>query len=225
MSTQQELIGIVSKDVRPLARDCAERIPDIPGLTYRSHFLSKDEQVIAADSIDSLPWRKDLERRVQHYGWRYDYKARGVGDDTRIGPLPDWLQAIGRRLRDETGAFDREPDQAIVNEYLPGQGIAMHVDRDCFGPAVATVSLGDAWRMGLRRVGAGKGEGESILLGPGSALVLSGEARYRWQHGIARRKNEIAQRKNKQDRDIWRPRLRRVSVTFRTVLASAGAGP
>ena len=120
------------------------------------------------------------------------------------------------RLCDETGAFDREPDQAIVNEYLPGQGIAMHVDRRCFGPAVATVSLGDAWRMELRRVGAGREEGESILLEPGSALVLTGEARNRWLYGIARRKRERAG-------GGWRPRKRRVSLTFRTVLASAGA--
>ena len=35
-------------------------------------------------------------------------------------------------------------EQAIVNEYEPGQGIAPHVDRDCFGPVVATVSLGSA---------------------------------------------------------------------------------
>lgn len=217
MSTQQKPIGIVSENVRPPAQDCTERIPDIPGLMYLSHFLSKDEQVIAANSIDKLPWRGDLERRVQHYGWRYDYQARGVGTDMRIGPLPVWLRAIGQQLFDKTGAFDRVPDQAIVNEYKPGQGIAMHVDRHCFGPAVATVSLGDAWRMELRRVGAERGDRESILLDPGSALVLSGEARDRWQHGIARRKSE-------RDGDIWRPRKRRVSLTFRTVLASAGAG-
>ena len=189
----------------------------VPGRQYIPCFLSDADQAATVRHIDNLRWREDLERRVQHYGWRYDYQARGVGADMRIGPLPDWLRAIGRRLFDETGAFDREPDQAIVNEYWPGQGIAMHVDRDCFGPAVAMVSLGDAWRMDLRRVGAGKGEGESILLEPGSALVLSGEARNRWQHGIARRKRERVG-------GGWRPRERRVSVTFRTVLTSEGAG-
>ena len=191
--------------------------PNIPGLRYIPYFLPDAEQAATVRHIDNLPWREDLERRVQHYGWRYDYRARGVGADMRIEPLPVWLQAIGRRLCDETGAFDREPDQAIVNEYEPGQGIAMHVDRDCFGPAVATVSLGDAWRMDLRRVGAGREEGESILLEPGSALVLTGEARNRWLHGIARRKRERAG-------GGWRPRKRRVSVTFRTVLASGGGG-
>ncbi len=191
--------------------------PNIPGLQYIPCFLTDAEQAATVRYIDNLPWRDDLERRVQHYGWRYDYRARGVGADMRIGPLPGWLRAIGQRLFNETGAFDREPDQAIVNEYLPGQGIAMHVDRHCFGPAVAMVSLGDAWEMDLRRVGAGRGKRESILLNPGSALVLAGEARNRWQHGIARREGE-------RDGGVRRLRERRVSLTFRTVLASEDAG-
>ena len=38
-------------------------------------------------------------------------------------------------------------EQAIIKEYLSGQGVAPHIDRDCFGPAVATVSLGSALNM------------------------------------------------------------------------------
>ena len=162
------------------------------------------------DCIDRAPWRSDLERRVQHYGWRYDYRAKTVARDMRLGPLPDWLEEIARRLRDETRLFDRVPNQAIVNEYEPGQGIAMHVDRQCFGPAVATISLGDAWEMDLRPVGGGAHETAHVRLAPGSALVLAGEARYRWLHGIARRRRE-------RGANGWRERRRRVSLTFRTV--------
>jgi alkylated DNA repair dioxygenase AlkB len=53
------------------------------------------------------------------------------------------------------------------------------------------------------------GETESLLLEPRSLLVLSDEARYDWQHGIARRKNDIWQ-------GIRIPRERRLSITFRT---------
>jgi alkylated DNA repair dioxygenase AlkB len=49
---------------------------------------------------------------------------------------------------------------------------------------------------------------ERLLLEPRSLLVLANEARYQWQHGIPRRKN-----------DRWQgevlPRRRRLSVTFR----------
>jgi alkylated DNA repair dioxygenase AlkB len=37
----------------------------------------------------------------------------------------------------------QEADQAIINEYQPGQGISPHVDCvPCFGPVVAAISLG-----------------------------------------------------------------------------------
>ena len=161
--------------------------------------------------IDRETWRNDLERRVQHHGWRYDYRARTVARDFYLGPLPSWLVDIAEKLKTVTGLFDRTPDQAIVNEYEPGQGIAMHVDRQCFGPAVATISLCDEWRMDMKPVSVGSRENTvHIPLAPGSALVMTGDARYRWMHGIAKRKRE-------REGAGWRPRRRRVSLTFRTV--------
>tara|TARA_R110002020_G_scaffold27552_5_gene88816 strand:- start:4922 stop:5056 length:135 start_codon:yes stop_codon:yes gene_type:complete len=41
--------------------------------------------------------------------------------------LPDWLLPIARRLVAD-GFFAAMPDQVIVNECLPGQAIAPHVD-------------------------------------------------------------------------------------------------
>ena len=185
-------------------------VPDVPGLHYFPGFLDQDAEARACMRIDSAPWRDDLMRRVQHYGWRYDYKARTITQDMRIGPLPEWLHDIACQLMERTGLFDSVPSQAIVNEYLPGQGIAMHVDRECFGPAVATVSLLDDWTMDLRPLdGAADGK-KSILLERRSALVMTGEARQHWLHGIAKRKGDRVA-------GGWRERRRRVSLTFRTV--------
>ena len=185
--------------------------PRIAGLRYIEDFLSSDEQDSALDAIDAAPWRDDLRRRVQHYGWRYDYRSRIVTLDMRLGPFPPWLLALADKLR-EAGFFDDLPDQAIVNEYLPGQGIAMHMDRRCFGPVVATISLADAWRMDFRPSRQPEASTEHLLLRAGSVLTLSDDARYRWLHGIAPRRRE------RDAPDGWRPRRRRVSVTFRTVL-------
>ena len=181
----------------------------IPGLHYYRDFLEEDVQRVLVDRIDDHSWRSDLERRVQHYGWRYDYRARTVASEMRLGPLPDWIEGVADRLYAETGLFDRAPDQVIVNEYEPGQGIALHVDRDCFGPAVATISLGDDWEMKLRPVGGERKDDRLIMLARGSALVMTGEARFRWMHGIDRRKTEDGGK---------RRRRRRLSLTFRTVL-------
>lgn len=182
----------------------------IPGLHYIAGFLSQDEQFRLIEHVRGEPWLDDLDRRVQHYGWRYDYRAKSISADMRIGPLPAWLQRVGQRLFERTGLFESVPNQAIINEYEPGQGIAMHVDRHCFGPTVATVSVGDDWMMDFRPVGT-KNKNAQILLERGSALVLTGVARNRWLHGIAKRKSET-------DTYGRRPRQRRISLTFRTVV-------
>ena len=98
---------------------------DVPGMRYLRSFLSPDEQDEFIRRIDEneSAWLTDLSRRVQQYGWRYDYQARAITSDMRIGPLPDWLQALAQRLYDETGLFERPPEQVIVNEYEPGQGL------------------------------------------------------------------------------------------------------
>jgi len=104
------------------------------------------------------------------------------------------------RLRDR-GWFPKVPDQAIVNNYEPGQGISMHKDRECFGPAIATISLGDRWTMNFKPLGPGAPC--AMELDPGSLLLLTGPARARWMHGIEKRFDPA--------------RKRRASITFRTV--------
>lgn len=106
-------------------------------------------------------------------------------------------------------SFDDPPDQIIVNEYEPGQGIALHADRsDCFGPVVATLSLVDSWPMDFRETESG--EHRTCRLDRRSLLVLRDATRHRWQHGVSRRRSDPGGSNRK-------PRRRRVSVTFRTV--------
>ena len=189
------------------------RLSEIHGLYYYNGFLDDRTQDALIGYIDAMPWRTDLERRVQHYGWRYDYRTRTVTPDMDLGPLPDWVEEVATRLYTETRLFDRVPDQAIVNEYQPGQGIALHADRQCFGDTVATLSLGDDWEMRLRPVGARARDDRRIMLTRGSLLLLTADSRSRWMHGIDKRRTErsaIGQR----------DRRRRVSLTFRTMLGS-----
>lgn len=186
-------------------------IPCVQGLYYSPDFLDNNEQYEAIKRIDVNQWSHDLGRRVQHYGWRYDYRSRTITSDMYLGPLPDWITKIGKRLYDETKLYDRIPEQVIVNEYYPGQGIALHADRNCFGDAVATISLGDDWEMKMRPVKGTSSEDKSIMLQRGSVLIMTGEARFRWLHGIDKRKRE-------RGKFTQRERQRRLSLTFRTVI-------
>ncbi|MFI5912094.1 alpha-ketoglutarate-dependent dioxygenase AlkB [Dactylosporangium sp. NPDC051541] len=185
----------------------------VDGLRYVGGYLADGEQEALLATIDGQPWREDLRRRVQHYGYRYDYTRKRVDADLFLGPLPEWAAALGRRLHDD-GYAPAVPDQMIVNEYQPGQGIAAHVDCvPCFGGTVLSVSLGSACvlTMTLPARDGQEARREDVLLEVGSLFVLSGAARYDWRHGIAARKG-----------DRWDgvvvPRGRRVSLTFRTVL-------
>ena len=183
-----------------------------PGLTIVPDFVSLAEEKFLLDCIDdsnASPWLEDLKRRVKHLGFRYDYKARALTSNDRIGDLPQWATELGDRLV-ENEYFKSAPDQVIINEYFPGQGIASHVDRDtCFGPTVASISLGSDIVMDFR-ADADEDAGH-VLLPARSAVILSADARYHWKHGIASRKVDTI------DRETYK-RSRRVSLTFRTVL-------
>lgn len=103
------------------------------GLTYLENYIPEDEAERLVQEIDAAPWRTDLKRRVQHYGYRYDYKARQARREDYLGPLPDLFLHLAERLTSE-GHSQAVPDQVIVNEYQPGQGISAHIDcQPCFG--------------------------------------------------------------------------------------------
>ena len=150
----------------------------IAGLHYLENYVSAAGHDVLLTAVDAQPWSDDLRRRVQHYGFRYDYKRRSVDRSMALGPLPDWAAELAERLGQE-GITPARPDQLIVNEYLPGQGIANHIDCEpCFGGVVCSLSLGSACTMVLTH--AADGRQEHIRLAPHSLLVLSGEARYEW---------------------------------------------
>lgn len=182
---------------------------NVQGLTYIRDFISAQEQDFLLAQIDQQPWLNDLKRRVQHYGYKYDYKARPVGNDAYLGPLPDWLSSFSKKLHDN-GIFPSIPDQVIVNEYRPGQGISAHIDCvPCFAGTIASLSLGSPCIMEFSNPKTG--EKKSIVLEDRSLVVLSGPARYEWQHAIPARKSDIINGARTE-------RARRVSLTFRNVI-------
>lgn len=179
------------------------------GARYFSNYISPSDEVDLLSQIDDLPWLGDLKRRVQHYGYRYDYKARRVTEELYLGLLPDWLNEFADRLWKEE-IFGTKPDQVIINEYLPGQGIAAHVDCEpCFGDTVASLSLSSPCVMDFSSLRSG--DALSIYLEPQSLLVLKDQARFVWKHGIPARKSDLIEGQ----RIV---RGRRVSLTFRTVI-------
>jgi alkylated DNA repair dioxygenase AlkB len=178
-----------------------EATPNIPGLQYLPDFITPNEESALNTEINAQPWLNDLKRCVQHYGYKYDYKARAVTADSYLGPLPDWLTLVVQRL-------PFKPDQAIVKEYLPGQGISAHIDCiPCFDDTIASLSLGSGATMQFTN----GSEKQEVFLEPRSLIILSGPARYEWTHAIPARKSDVVG-------GFKIERGRRVSLTFRTVI-------
>lgn len=181
----------------------------IPDLTYIDNYISNVEHEKLINQIDQYPWSGELKRRVQHYGYKYDYKARSINSQMKVEDLPEWAKIIGRSLVKD-GYFESLPDQLIVNEYYPGQGISNHIDCEpCFEETIVSVSLGSLTTMDF--IDVKTKEKRSLLLMPRSAVVLKGSARYQWAHGIPARKSDLVNGKRVK-------RSRRISLTFRKVI-------
>lgn len=140
-----------------------------------------------------------MRRRVQRYGsiiFRY-YTEPKQRDPC---PIPEELRGLVEKASLLAGA---EFDTVIVNEYTGEAGknrIRMHIDNTyVFGPVVCSFSFLSQAPMIFM-----KGGGEAkVPLAPGSLAVLTGDARYKWCHGISNIKE------------------RRISVTLRTKKAAS----
>ena len=201
---------VVEADVLPTSSDI-----DIPGFHYEPNFLTEEDEKRLIGWIDQQEWSTELPRRVQHYGWRYDYRGRKVDSSSYIGSLPAELFDLAQRLHDRK-LVPQLPDQVIVNEYQPGQGISSHIDApSSFADGIAMISLLDSWEMAFHAPG-GKRKGPKVVLEKGSVAVVKGDARYKWKHEIAKRKTDpYVDEAGKRHR---RKRQRRISLTFRKVL-------
>ncbi len=182
----------------------------ISGLKNIPDFITSQEEQDLITAINNEKWLTDLKRRVQHYGYKYDYKKRSLDYSMFIGEIPQWAKVVAGRIV-EQGLMKKNPDQVIVNEYLSGQGIADHIDCEpCFEDTIISLSLGSTCIMDFKNIFDKKDKHE-LLLEPRSLIVIRGDARYKWSHGIPSR-----------EKDKWLGqtiiRGKRISLTFRMVI-------
>jgi alkylated DNA repair dioxygenase AlkB len=178
----------------------------IKGLFMVEEFTSSEEERFLISSLDKQPWNTTLTRRTQHYGFIYDYKSKAASG--RTNPIPDWCGFLINRLL-ENCILSAIPDQLIVNEYKPGQGIFPHVDDvRSFEDGIVSLSLGSEVMMDFVD-NQDTSIKKEVALKRRSVISLHGDARYNWRHGIAARKS-----------DYGIKRGRRVSLTFRKMIDS-----
>ena len=191
-----------------------EAIDKIRGLRYIPNYITEFQHDWLLDRIDGQAWHSFAKRRAQHYGPKYDYKTRKLKPDMPMNDLPEWLQRLSHKLHRD-GHMPEVPNQVLVSEYQPGQGIGGHIDKEpWFKDTIISLSLGSSCIMEFTNQDD-KTKKVPVWLARRSIAVLREAARYTWLHGIPARKS-----------DVWDgrkyERQRRVSLTFRSVIIKNG---
>ena len=160
---------------------------DVEGLTYVEALVSDDEERALLGFLETLDWRavvmhgQEAKRTVRHFGLDYDYES---GELVAADPLPESMQWLRERC---AALMEREPEdlvQILVSRYPSGAGIGWHRDAPMFGSRIAGVSLLAPCRMRFQRTVGGVRSVAALELAPRSAYLLSGKARWSWQHSI-----------------------------------------
>ncbi|XP_063222331.1 alkylated DNA repair protein alkB homolog 8 [Bacillus rossius redtenbacheri] len=191
-----------------------------PGLLLYEDFVTDAEEESLLNCVDwtntSCHSGKVLkQRRVKHYGYEFRYDTNNVDKDC---PLPEGIPPecdfLWPRLRQrgcDVGA--QPPDQLTVNHYEPGHGIPQHVDtHSAFEDPIMSLSLGASVVMDFKHL---DGRHAAVVLPRRSLLVMSGEARLAWSHGITARKTDVMPSAG--GGLVVQDRSARTSFTFRRV--------
>ena len=193
-------------------------ITTVPGLLYIENFLTREEETELLQHINGpldVNWINEkgrfggtLHRRNQQYGWKYNYETRAA---EKTSSMPEFFDRLIDNIMTKTSIVTERPDQVIINEYLPGQGITPHVDNvEHFGDIVIGVSLLAPTMMKFVELQNHENFTDVYIM-PRSLYFITGTARYKFKHSISTDKYDIVNGKQK-------PRKKRISLTFRTVI-------
>ncbi len=101
-------------------------------------------------------------------------------------------------------------NQLTVNEYKRGEGIGSHIDTEsAFSDGLISISLGADCVMEFKEQATGLRK--LVHLPPRSLLLMSGPARYSWEHMIVSRGTDVV-------KGTLIPRKTRTSLTLRTAI-------
>lgn len=159
------------------------------GMRYEPAFLGADEQakllaVIGEIELSEARYKQyTARRRVAAFGGQFDYDS----NELRAAPeIPAALLPLRERVAAWLSVEPSRFTQMLVAEYRPGTPLGWHRDVPDF-ESIVGVSLLGAARMKFRPYPPSPGRSKDVVqleLVPGSAYVLEGPARWKWQHSI-----------------------------------------
>jgi alkylated DNA repair dioxygenase AlkB len=178
----------------------------VPGLFLYPDFIDEAREKQLLNEIDNQTWIVDYLRRLQYYGYRneldkpYDLIPFPI-------PMPPLIYQLSQEIVEQKILL-QQPDQVIINEYVPGEGIKPHKDRAYYENQICGVNLGSGCIMRFI-----KGTNEEVIdieIPRRSLYVMQDDARKKWKHAIPPRKKDNIE-------GTVQHRERRVSITYRKV--------
>jgi len=190
-----------------------KQISKVPGLYYISNLITNsDELTKELDKNNWLPITNSANsRKVQHFGYLYDYSSRKINIPTT--PFSNFLTELANELRDICKQLKLIDDnyifnQCIVNNYKRGQGISRHTDVKAYGKVIGCYTIGSGAKM--KFVHPKTGIEYEKYVESNSLYIMSGDARHIWTHEMSASTADIVN-------NIKISRDRRISITFRNV--------
>ena len=176
----------------PLFDDLPEPAPANlpPGARYEPDFLAPAEESALIELIRGLPLEAatykgyTARRRVLSYGGVYDYDANRLQPSADLVPA---LEPLRARMAGWAGLAPEALVHALVAEYAPGTQLGWHRDVPEF-EEVMGVSLGAPAVLRFRPWPPEHPKRADIVrltAAPRSIYLLSGPARWGWQHSVA----------------------------------------
>ncbi|MEH3112381.1 alpha-ketoglutarate-dependent dioxygenase AlkB [Pedobacter terrae] len=181
----------------------------IPGFLIYPDFINEALEQQLIEEIDAQPWMVDYSRRLQYYGFRNELEAPYELISIPL-PIPHIINEVARKIFTEKN-LEHDPDQVIINEYQPGEGIRPHKDRNYYENQICGINLASGCIM--RFTNGKTREVVDIELPRRSLYIMQDDARKKWDHGIPPRKKDLID-------GTVRLRGRRVSITYRKVKPS-----
>jgi len=156
------------------------------GFSYIPGFLTDEEQCVLLRELEHLvEYRHDVFRgqRLKRAQANFGYTYVAIGRKLDPAPaFPIWLRTIVEKAVPYCPQ-GTQFDQCIATRYPTGAGVGWHKDAPRFGDCIAGVSLGTDARLQFRRNGNGGGVYE-VRVDPGSFYVMTGPARWEFQHRV-----------------------------------------
>jgi alkylated DNA repair dioxygenase AlkB len=155
-----------------------------PGLSYFPDFISADEENFLIGEFRRMELGHfrfhgyEARRLVRHFGTSYEFSGKSWED---APPLPDFLRPFLRRAAQALKLPEARLRQVLVTHYPVGAPIGWHRDAPPFEHLLG-ISFGSSCTMKLREM-SGKKKLD-LFLERRSAYLMTGIARWRWEHHI-----------------------------------------